>query len=1258
MMQNRKKYILGTSAGLILLLMILLRTAVWGDFIQEKINQRIVASGWSVHVGQSSGTLFGTTHFRNVELKHSGTQRIHIKRSTVNFGYIASLFGDLTFDLVSIEGMTFQLDQSWTWRDSSQFESKPIHLPVNIKSFFIAGQVGSLINEQSFNINIKTGGEFFGGNRPKIQCDLLKIHVDENPDNALDFQRLALGYDGTSFYLNDLKGRVLGYPIKGTMVYNNQQPHLSGNVRVSGFTIPDELFRQLPLQAKFSSFAGQFDFESDLKYFDGELVLENDLGLDMKGEFSVGKEKAAWVLKNLQLTGEKSQLTVNGLYQEGARASCYMNLNDLDLSRWMTDQVPTKMSGLVILDGGLTKSGSLDQIDLTLEMIESKLHDKGDISIYGQISYQDSIISTLDPVMVMVGDSYLTIDGEGNFENKNLNILADLENAEIELVNRFLPGDFISGKATGRLNVRGDFFSPSVTAELSCENINVEDFNLESLEFNSQMTVTDTLTSGFVAMKTGRGTWKERAFESGTVNATIENNQVVIENFHFKSGKDYLQASGTFDGEDEYKIDRLQLAYENHYLVNSRPLSFSFRDSVLLVKPFEFHINDGMMEGVITGGDTPEGRFKMSNFDAKIMTQFFSDKRLHFSGLIFGEVWVQWSQDGLDLDADLSLKSGLYMEEPFEEMTLSFLYKNGMLHMDDISMTRKGAMGFQANGIIPMGKSLVDRTPISLRSTFSNLPLKFVQKFIPDFFTLGGNATGSIHLKGFPDNTNFTFDLDIDNGVFDLVELGRIKGIGKYDGRRLFVESAEATRKDGIIKAYGSVPFDFNLSSSRRGRFFIGDSLDFHATGQLGSLPFLSPYIADLDSVRGDFDIALSLSGPVEALQRSGHLRVKNGKIYTLLISDPATSIAGEAFMNHNQLVIQNMSGTLFHDSGKYQKPEKQNTKITGSMDFTQFFNPGYDLEVKSKEASFKTLYLDITGQSNMDVTITGRDTVTIGGAIEALDANVFYEFTTEELGTALPEETGTVMAYQITIPIRGNALFQNSQIDAKVTGELSLSQIGHQEMDFAGEIFVEDGSVFSYKDNFKELQGYVSFDNKGFNPIMDVNAFTMIDDERIDLRIIGGIDDMNISLESASGFSESDILELLTWGKRFEEQELTSTGFGNQTVSILGSLLENQLEKNLKDSEIGKLGLVDDIHITGTAGLLQGADEDFEVTAQRQIGDKTFLNLSYKRSFSLTNPNQSQIGVEYKLNRHFSVVGNIDEDGNLNLKYRYRYAY
>ena len=50
-------------------------------------------------------------------------------------------------------------------------------------------------------------------------------------------------------------------------------------------------------------------------------------------------------------------------------------------------------------------------------------------------------------------------------------------------------------------------------------------------------------------------------------------------------------------------------------------------------------------------------------------------------------------------------------------------------------------------------------------------------------------------------------------------------------------------------------------------------------------------------------------------------------------------------------------------------------------------------------------------------------------------------------------------------------ARFQNSQVDALLKGELKLNKIGHHDMNFDGEIFVEDGSVFSYKDNFKDLK-------------------------------------------------------------------------------------------------------------------------------------------------------------------------------------------
>ena len=75
------------------------------------------------------------------------------------------------------------------------------------------------------------------------------------------------------------------------------------------------------------------------------------------------------------------------------------------------------------------------------------------------------------------------------------------------------------------------------------------------------------------------------------------------------------------------------------------------------------------MEGVITKKNHSfDGKFKMSNFDAEVLTQFIDDKRLKLSGLIFGEIMIDNNKHSYDVDVDLSLKNGFYMEEPFDEM--------------------------------------------------------------------------------------------------------------------------------------------------------------------------------------------------------------------------------------------------------------------------------------------------------------------------------------------------------------------------------------------------------------------------------------------------------------------------------------------------------------------------------------------------------------------------------------------------------------
>ena len=440
---------------------------------------------------------------------------------------------------------------------------------------------------------------------------------------------------------------------------------------------------------------------------------------------------------------------------------------------------------------------------MNIEMVEEKLFNQGEISVHGLFNYKDSTISTISPVIFLVGDSYLTINGKGDFKENFVDVLLDLEKANIELVNNFLPGDFVSGKATGKLKVSGDFDKPSVISELSCENIIIDKFHLESLKLNSQLFTRDSLLSGFIDIKSGKGEWKGRHFDSGTVYGIFKNNSIIIENCHFQSDKDFLQLSGSFDGISNYKINRVQLAHKNNYLVNAKPVVFELKDSNFKVKPFEFHINDGLMEGVIMKNENLEGTFKMSNFDAQVLTQFIKDERLRMTGLVFGEILIETNNEDFDIDVDLSFKNGVYMEEPFDQMVISGLYKNGILHLDDLSFTKEKSIGLHIDGIVPL-KNNSERIAISMESSFSNLSLEFLHRFVPGFFNISGAATGNINLNGTNEETHFSYDVKIDKPEFELIKMQKLASQGYYNGKNLFIETAKAINDGGHIHASGN----------------------------------------------------------------------------------------------------------------------------------------------------------------------------------------------------------------------------------------------------------------------------------------------------------------------------------------------------------------------------------------------------------------------------------------------------------------------
>ena len=926
---------------------------------------------------------------------------------------------------------------------------------------------------------------------------------------------------------------------------------------------------------------------------------------------------------------------------------------------------------MAILEGSIDNNQALENIELTLEVAEYGVLNNQESSFHGTVLYSDSIVSTVDPVMLIIGESILSIDGELNLKSKELNFISDLENADIKIINNFWMDEFTDGIATGKLIIRGSMDNPDVVADLNCKNIKYKDFSMESINFHSEMESDSNFPSGFVNLKIDKGIWRNEKFDSGTLDISFSKNRMVVENCHFKSGDDYLLLSGSWLSKNKYRIDRIQSAYKDNYLVNAKPIFISYQDTAVSVEPFEIHINDGILDGVLLFGTISEGRLKMANFDARVITQFIDSKYLDLSGIVFGELSFQNLDNDLSYDVDIALKKGNYLGKEYDQMNLSFLLNSNKLIIDDFSFTADTSLGFELSGILPFKKSNKPNAEVSLNTTFKDLPLEMVHRLIPNFFNLEGDATGLLSIGGNLGKTNFNYEASIDHAVFDKIYLGSLKSKGSYNGSFLSVEYAESNDNLDKIFSSGDVPFDLNLNSDKFGQFFENKNINYTASAKLTSMPFLSTYITELDSISGTINIDLSLLGPSSAIIRNGEITLSNSSVYTMLINNPIISVNGKGVLENNILNIENLKGSSINTRDNNFGKIRDNISVSGSIDFSKFFEPNYDLIVNSinnKYIYLDAIPIDITGIiDSMNVKVFGKDTVNITGLIEVDEATLFHEFISEDIGETLISSDGVVMSYSLNVPIKDEGKFQNSQVDAIMTGEISLAKTGNEYWNIGGEVYIEDGSILSFKDNFTGLNGYVIFDNNGINPDMDLMASTTIADEEIRLKIKGDLNNADLVLESSSGFSESDIIELLTFGSRFEDQALSSNGFGVQATSMLGSLLETQLEKNLEEMSALKLLKPDEIDVSGTASFISGQNlsaserndlEDFKISAKKKFGSKTYANLSYKKSFSLTNPDQLQIGVEYKLNRNLSLVGNMDDKGNLHLKYRYRYAY
>ncbi|PIS29266.1 MAG: hypothetical protein COT43_04210, partial [Candidatus Marinimicrobia bacterium CG08_land_8_20_14_0_20_45_22] len=548
-----------------------------------------------------------------------------------------------------------------------------------------------------------------------------------------------------------------------------------------------------------------------------------------------------------------------------------------------------------------------------------------------------------------------------------------------------------------------------------------------------------------------------------------------------------------------------------------------------------------------------------------------------------------------------------------------------------------------------------------------------------------GKISGKIEVKNRMDTPVIDYDLTIADPVFDKVRGKELAVKGQYQKSRFVFSNLIFKDEAGTTKGKGFLPFTIQFIPLVFS--YNADSLmSLNFSQHSNSLVFINDYLEDVENLTGDFDIALSFTGTPKHPVRSGNVTVKGGILKMSMLENPITGIEGSALMSNNVLDIVSMNAYMFKpvprsklDQAKsklksitldvFFPPQinnlEPNLTISGQIDFTRFFRPDYKLKAVGKGLYLRTLLAEQEGVINGEFSISGRDTINIEGDVDVTDFIIRNEFQSTEriLEKVKPSSTYTNINIHSIIP--GNLYFRNNQLDADLSGEMWIIRNGSDPFQFSGSLDVRSGKFFYYGWEFDIVRGSIIFDPIEFNPTLDIEAqvdlasYTKTDstksissdkNEYATVYLTGDMEQPLLTFES-SNYSQSDILMFLTRTGSTSEGNSGQDRLSSDALNVFGMYFERQLEKS-----ISRFSGLDEFELRTKGNLFTNETTDqWSVMLGQKLAPNLFV--TYERNFSLIEPNQ-QFGLEYRINRYTSLVGDVDQNGLVRINYQYKYHY
>lgn len=1231
-------------------------------YLQTYASRKYLAPlGLRVSYKGFEGDILGTLAFREITVKSvDGRFRLHLSNARLNVDFLRLLRRDLSLDKLFIEQMSLELPpiQAGVTRSIIDFSQMP-WLSVQ-KLTILDGQ----ITRGADQYELQLSGKFDLSDALVMEHLALKLVSPEREDTlhlageriAFDGQRLTvdsgeIGYRGS--YVS-LSGQVQVIPSieLDLQVASNQFKRpaalpdwldygtISGHVTGPPGALKCEISMQLVARGRTLDQA-EFEFQ----------LTPGGIRLD-RSVFALGSQR-------VEATGDISfdgKAVLNASFAQAR----------------LSDFLP--MFPALVLDGEATISSYLEKGEpriatLTLSLdrlafLDNEFHD-----VHGGVARNGSVWTITDTASLRFAGSDFQLWGSADEDMQMLDLEIYLQSEGLEELLSKLGWVPVGGAANGQVWINGPWDDPAVTGAIMLRGTHYQDFTIGQAFIQFILDHTRSHPRGRLFASMGDLDFMGLSAEGGEAEFIFAGDTLFAKTLRLYHGLDKLDTRGYLALSDPLKLvlDTVTVWHNTEMLTGGHSILQRAGARVEL-SPLALNVAAGVID--LSGAWADRDNFTLEATVDQIdmvRLQRFIGVPPRIRGSVNASASISHIDGQMTLSGSVHASEGELDQVPFTAMSSEFYLRDNRLSLRRLDWLH-GDGGVAISGVLSYGRDrdhlmgIGALDSLALRVDLNRMPLEDLQSILPWRFETGGLVTGTITATGPAKAPIYDGDLVIANPRFDRLHGEHLAGQLHYSQQELTFSDLTFTTNVGAYMGGGTLPIDLRPTTGTLD--IIRDApVDMAFSGRSSRLEFITAFFQDdIDSLKGEFAIELALSGTFQRLIRNGRLEVQNGALQLFMMENPITGIQGEVVIENNLLRVVRLEGHTPRD--RQRGRDNSRLAVAGTMELTRFFKPYFNLRIAGEDVYFARPFKEIEAVGSPAFSIVGRDSIYFRGEFTPNQNQIVLR-----LDLAPPEnyalrkiDEGTIVIYDIHVPLYAGAIVDNTEINAEIEGEITLLKVGSEEFRFAGTIEVIDGSFVYNGYEFVFDEARVTLDPSVFNPQFYIRATTQVDapgsdasgsggrsdPELIDVTLVmtGTLEDHQFAFDyNSSAYTESDFLQLFALGK-------DPSGSVDPALTA-GLSLKDILLRRIQEDARQASGL-DRFRIqTMSPRTLIPSLQQVRIHIGKRLSPRLYVGLRADPTLSF---NQYQIA--YRLNRNLSVVGSVDQDGLYQGALRFKLRY